>query len=288
MVAPPRSRRTQVRQTEPPKPETKPSALDFLGENYLRMQPELIRSKAVDNIFNPIPTITEAFFEGRTPTANEAGLDAGFLAAGFLPVGKAASQLNAIVKKLNKSTDVGDFMTPETMRYATRPNDSREGLFRPGAKSFDYTDVPLPETPYTFGLVPTEKLSPLREFNRMAEAPGRSTGPSNVERLMQHMAEGGKWSDPTFVSYFPENNWGYLAEGNHRLALAELLGLEQLPTSLWRSGGVPVGSAGRNIGKLDTNQLARDPFAEFANSVGNYYVPPTMHPYLLRYFRPDN
>jgi hypothetical protein len=149
--------------------EPTPSPVDFLASNYLRAAPQIAKSAAATNIFNPVPLATEAVNEGRLPTGAEAGLDAGFLAAGFLPVGKAASQLNAIVKRLNKSTDVGDFITPETMRNAARPNDANEGLFRPGAQSFDYKSVPEPASPYTFGLVPTEKLAPLREFDRAAE-----------------------------------------------------------------------------------------------------------------------
>jgi hypothetical protein len=276
--------------------EPTPSPVDFLASNYLRAAPQIAKSAAATNIFNPVPLATEAVNEGRLPTGAEAGLDAGFLAAGFLPVGKAASQLNAIVKRLNKSTDVGDFITPETMRNAARPNDANEGLFRPGAQSFDYKSVPEPASPYTFGLVPTEKLAPLREFDRAAEPVGRKyTGPDNLRKLAEHMAEGGKLSDPTGVAYYPDQQWGYLAEGNHRLALAEALGLEQMPTTVWRQQGLPLkllfarnadGQAvGRRIGPLDTNQLRRDPFGDFPESVGDFYVPPTMNPYLLKYFQ---
>jgi hypothetical protein len=210
-------------------------------------------------------------------------------------VGKAG-RLSALINRLNKSNDVGDFMTPQTMRNAARPNDANEGLFRPGAQSFDYKSVPEPASPYTFGLVPTEKLAPLREFDRAAEPVGRKyTGPDNIKKLAEHMAEGGKWSDPTGVAYYPDQQWGYLAEGNHRLALAEALGLEQIPTTVWRQQGLPLkllfaknadGQAvGRRIGPLDTNQLRRDPFGDFPESVGDFYVPPTMNPYLLKYFQ---
>jgi hypothetical protein len=207
-----------------------------------------------------------------------------------------AGRLSALVRKLNKSEDVGDFITPETMRNAARPNDANEGLYRPGAQSFNYKNVPEPASPYTFGLVPTEKLAPLREFDRAAEPVGRgATGPDNINRLAEHLASGGKLSDPTAVAYYPDQQWGYLAEGNHRLALAEALGLEQMPTTLWRQQGLPLkllfargadGQAvGQRIGPLDTNQLRRDPFGDFPESVGDFYVPPTMHPNFLKYFQ---
>ena len=149
--------------------------------------------------------------------------------------------------------------------------------------------------------MPTEKLAPLREFNRAAEPAGNTTGPDNIAKLVQHMAEGGKWSDPTAVAYYPQQRWGYLAEGNHRLALAEQLGLEQLPTTLWRQeyGAPPMRNfagiaedgaelykpVGRRVGDLDTDQLSYDQYSSFPSIVGDRYIPPTMHPYLLKYFQ---
>jgi len=269
----------------------------------LRAAPQIAKSAAATNIFNPVPLATEAFNEGRVPTAAEAGLDAGLLAAGFLPVGKAASRLAAIVNRLNKSTDVGDFMTPQTMLDAERGNDAYEGLYRPGATGgFTRENVPEAASPYTFGLVPTEKLSPLREFDRAAEPVGGITGPDNLRKIAEHLAEGGKLGDPTAVAYYPLTKWGYLAEGNHRLALAEALGLEQLPTRVWRQeygappfrnfAGVADDGAeiyepvGKQIGDLDLNQLALDRYSSFPSIVGERYIPPTMHPYLLKYFQP--
>jgi hypothetical protein len=238
-----------------------------------------------------------------------------------------AGRLSALVRRLNKSEDVGDFITPSTMRYADRSNDANEGLFRPGAQSFSYKDVPEPATPYTFGLVPTERLLPLREFDRMAEPAGQGVfGPDNVQKLSEHLAQGGKLSDPLAVLFDPAKGWGYLGEGNHRLAAAQALGLEQLPTTVWRSPGsyhgllrremipesllnVPVSQrplgtpdavdiskrfargpepqVGRPL-DIDTNQLRRDQYGDFLNSVGPYYVPPTMHPYLFPFLRPNN
>jgi GNAT superfamily N-acetyltransferase len=254
-----------------------PKPLDSFVNNYLRSAPQVYQAQAASNIFNPFPSIAQAGVEGRRPTGAEVGTDAGFLAAGFLPVGKAlqglkfinrgsrnvaepgvnyveavlpeaqrvnpedavgsmrilpdgtvgqifvepayrrqgiatemwnyanrqglnpahspavdqtaagkawvaslgnprpgltvtgtgdAGRLSALVRRLNKSEDVGDFMTPRALQN-TRPNDAFEGLYRPGAQSFDVGDaLPEPASPYTFGLVPTEKLAPLREFDR--------------------------------------------------------------------------------------------------------------------------
>lgn len=275
------------------------STVDFLVSNYLRATPQIAKSAAASNLFNPFPSATEAVNEGRLPTGGELGLDAGFLAAGFLPVGKAASRLSAIVNRLNKSTDVGDFMTPETMQYRPK-NYANQGLYRGPDSVGGFTDKNLPEPAedYLFGLVPTEKLSPLREFDRAAEPAGMGwQGPDNIKALIEHMAEGGKLSDPLAVRYSPEFSHGYLAEGNHRLAMAEVLGLEQLPATVWRGGpysskltddiAEEFSTVGKNIGDLDVNQLALDRYSNFGNIVGERYIPPTMHPYLLKYFQPE-
>jgi hypothetical protein len=262
--------------------EPTPSPVDFLASNFVRSAPQVAKSAAATNIFNPVPLATEAFNEGRVPTTAEAGLDAGFLAAGFLPVGKAASRLSAIVNRLNKSTDVGDFMTPRAIEYPAS-NYASQGLYRGPNSVGGFTDKNLPEPaePYLFGLVPTEKLSPLREYDRMADPGTGAIGRGNVERLMQHMAEGGKWDDPLSVAYYIQPKRGYLAEGNHRLALAEALGLEQLPTRVWRQEyGEPPPGVGKYLGDLDVNQLTVDAF-------GDPYIPPDMHPYLLKYFQPE-
>jgi len=279
------ARRTSVRQTEPPAP---PAPRPNFVETYLRSAPQIAMAQAEGNIFNPFPSVARAGAEGKLPESSELGTEAAFLGAGFLPMGKAASQLNAIVKKLNKSTDVGDFITAETMRTAGRPNRSTEGLYRPGARGFDHTNVPEAASPYTFGLVPTEKLSPLREFDRAAQPFGEVVqGPDNLRRIAEHLASGGKLSDPTAVAYtvskYSDHGLGYLAEGNHRLALAEALGLEQLPVTIWRNTSSPPTRngtmVGRRLGDIDPNQLSRDAF-------NNPYIPPEMHPFLLKYFQP--
>ena len=286
-----------------------PSPVDFLASNFVRSAPIVAQTAAANNIFNPFPSIAQAGLEGRNPTGAEAGLDAGFLAAGFLPVGKAASQLNSIVKRLNKSTDVRDFMTPRGLEYPPS-NYAYQGLYRGPDSVGGFTDKNLPpaSSEYLFDLVPTEKLSPLRQFDRAAEPVGGITGPDNIKKIAEHLAAGGKLNDPTAVAYYPEQKLGYLAEGNHRLALAEALGLEQLPATVWRQEGmVPGGSIlrekpfkdetgegiefiyekiGKNIGDLDLNQLALDRYSNFGNIVGERYIPPQMHPYLLKYFQP--
>lgn len=292
------SNRRQPRPT-PRFVEPTPSPVDFLASNFVRSAPRVAQSAAATNIFNPVPLATEAVNEGRLPSAAEAGLDAGFLAAGFLPVGKAASRLSAIVNRLNKSTDVRDFMTPLGLENPPT-NYANQGLYRGPDSVGGFTDKNLPEPAedYLFGLVPTEKLSPLREFDRAAEPAGQGwQGPDNIKALAEHIAEGGRLNDPLAVRYSPEFNHGYLAEGNHRLAMAEALGLEQLPATVWRGGpyspelmgdiAEEFTTVGRNIGPLDLNQLALDRYSNFGNIVGERYIPPTMHPYLLKSFQPE-
>ena len=84
----------------------KPSRLDALMRNYLRSTPQVAQAAAETNIFNPFPSVTEAVGQGRVPTGGELGLDAGFLAAGFIPFagpgtklgGQAAARSNALMR----------------------------------------------------------------------------------------------------------------------------------------------------------------------------------------------
>jgi hypothetical protein len=299
------------------------------------------------NFFNPLATVTDRVLSGGTPRFSDYATDAGLLAAGLIPFvgpglragGQAAKtgagltvtgtgdagRLSALIRKLNKSDDISDFMTERGLKYKERPNEPNEGLFRPGARGdMDFNNVPEPASPYTFGLVSTERLLPLREFDRMAEPAGQKVfGPDNVQKLSEHLAQGGRLDDPLAVAFDPAKNWGYLAEGNHRLAAATALGLERLPATVWRGPdsyrgllrremindnllNVPPAQRPRGtpddidinrrfsrgpepqIGRplnIDTNQLRRDPFGDFMDSVGPYYVPPTMHPLLFKYFQ---
>ena len=311
--------------------------LDAMVRGYLRNQQEGARvreeglgSSAVDSGISrgAIPDTLSARIAGigadmiADPLNMVPGL--GLVVGG---VGKAG-RLNAIINKLNKSDDVRDFMTPRGLQYKERPNDPAEGLYRPGAESFDFDNVPQPASEYLFDLVETEKLAPLREFDRMAEPAGQKVfGPDNVQKLMDHLAGGGKLNDPTAVLFDPQYNWAYLGEGNHRLAAAQLLGLEKLPTTVWRNPGVKqrlieddfygaerslpphmrtrmpptdynkvTPSVGRSL-EIDPNQLLREytpsSYQEYkagrrqSGQLGGYYIPPTMHPYLFKYFRPE-
>jgi hypothetical protein len=101
---------------KPVVPREDRSRLDSFVEGYLRTTPEVAKTQAVNNPFNPLPSVTQAVMEGRRPTGAEAGMDAGFLAAGFIPFGKAAgpamraietaaaqeARRNAISRLLNK------------------------------------------------------------------------------------------------------------------------------------------------------------------------------------------
>lgn len=69
-----------------------PSPVDFLASNYLRAAPQIAKSAAATNIFNPVPSITEAVNEGRLPSRGEVGTDAAFAAAGMIPFGGKAAR----------------------------------------------------------------------------------------------------------------------------------------------------------------------------------------------------
>jgi hypothetical protein len=289
------------------------------------------------NFFNPLASVTDRVLSGENPRFSDFATDAGLFAAGLIPFvgpglragGQAArtgagltvtgtgdaGRLSALVRRLNKSDDVADFMTERGLKYKERPNEPNEGLFRPEARGdMDYGNVPEAASPYTFGLVSTERLLPLREFDRAAEETGQKVfGPDNVNKLIEHLAGGGKLNDPTAVLWDPKMKWGYLGDGNHRLAAATALGLEKLPATVWRQPGakkvhvdnmlygdeIRLAPSERtpldfvpNYRKLDPpigRNFDIDP-AQLRKSdldPGGMYVPPTMHPYLFPFLRPN-
>jgi GNAT superfamily N-acetyltransferase len=78
------------------------------------------QAQAASNIFNPFPSIAQAGVEGRRPTGAEVGMDAGFLAAGFLPVGKALQGLKFINRGSRNVAEPGvnyvEAVLPEAQR----------------------------------------------------------------------------------------------------------------------------------------------------------------------------
>lgn len=83
--------------------------------------------------------------------------------------------------------------------------------------------------------VPTKHLVPLQEYNR---TPGGQEGISALlpkyEALRQHIIDHG-FKNPVWVDYHQDTGHAHVSEGNHRLTIAQELGIPALPVKVYRS-----------------------------------------------------
>lgn len=81
-------------------------------------------------------------------------------------------------------------------------------------------------------LVPVSALTPLKEFSRR---PGEEHNISSehYEKLKQNITQNGI-NDELIIMYNPKSKRAYLGEGNHRLSIAEDLGLSHVPVRVVR------------------------------------------------------
>jgi hypothetical protein len=82
-------------------------------------------------------------------------------------------------------------------------------------------------------MVPIDALQHLREWDRR---PGQDAGADQAywDKLKGHIAEHGI-EEPLSIEYNPNAGSGYLGEGNHRLAIAQELGMTHVPAYVYRS-----------------------------------------------------
>jgi hypothetical protein len=82
-------------------------------------------------------------------------------------------------------------------------------------------------------MVPIDALQHLREWDRR---PGQDAGADQAywDKLKGHIAEHGI-EEPLSIEYNPKAGSGYLGEGNHRLAIAQELGMTHVPAYVYRS-----------------------------------------------------
>jgi hypothetical protein len=82
-------------------------------------------------------------------------------------------------------------------------------------------------------LVPVNTLAKYRDFDR-AGSEGFSTSPDTINRIADELRKGGVGAirEPLIISYDHNLKWGYLGEGNHRLAAAIQAGITHLPVQI--------------------------------------------------------
>lgn len=83
-------------------------------------------------------------------------------------------------------------------------------------------------------MVPIDAISHLREWDRRPGAPASGASPEYWEALKKHVAQNG-FENPLSLEYNPWQGKGYLGEGNHRLAVAQELGMTHVPVFVYRT-----------------------------------------------------
>lgn len=92
--------------------------------------------------------------------------------------------------------------------------------------------IPGDETFSTTKMVPIQLLKRYTEYDRTG-AHAHSNSEQMINTLADHLRSGGVIKEPLYLSHSTKDNWGYLAEGHHRLAAAERAGLTHVPLTVW-------------------------------------------------------
>ena len=142
-------------------------------------------------------------------------------------------------------------MSKTLVDYYTRNPDlsHREGLDRSSSSHL------------IVGMVPTNLLTKYQEYDR-AQTPGYP-GQEGVKQAVQWMSQpGAEHRDPLHLGYDHRHKWGYLGEGNHRLAAARHLGVTHLPVVVHRVEG---------LGEVKTRGVGAPLHIDETKTVDNFY-----------------
>lgn len=106
--------------------------------------------------------------------------------------------------------------------------------------AFDYElQHPLPPTAQ---MVPVEALMPYREYDREIDY----DKDPYLRDLRDHIAHHGI-ANALKLEYNPDSQIAHLGEGNHRLQIAQQLGMSHVPVEVLRTGRIPRGYPGSNV-----------------------------------------
>jgi len=134
-------------------------------------------------------------------------------------------------------------------------------------------------------MVATHKLVPYQEYDRTKEEGGRM----NIERIKDWMLGSVGHHEPLWVDYNHDASYGFLSEGNHRLAAAIQLGHTHVPVVIGRNGYSTKESRRGAGGFLQANGGLMIPDEYYSHLAGHHvpFLPPEMHPTLFPQLRGD-
>lgn len=135
-------------------------------------------------------------------------------------------------------------------------------------------------------MLPISEVKKYREYDREGE---HDTGHSaeRIQEIANELKSGGAIKEPLMLEHSTKHQWGYLGEGHHRLAAAELAGHSHVPVFVYsgRSGWGPGERKKKGIGApLTFNKEGRNLMGG-TETVGEDYQPEEMHPYLFKEFK---
>lgn len=133
----------------------------------------------------------------------------------------------------------------------------------------------------TTKMVPVQVAKRYMEYDRT----GQQAYPQSeqiINDLANHLRGGGIIHTPVYISHSTEHNWGFLAEGHHRVEAAERAGLTHIPLTVFTRES--DSSVAKNKEQHRGAPLHMDTDWHKASGMINYQ-PPNAHPDHFRELR---
>jgi len=123
-------------------------------------------------------------------------------------------------------------------------------------------------------MVPISVVKRYREYDREGQQSHGSMSEETINNIANELKNGGVIKTPLSIYHSDAHNWGYLAEGHHRLIAAERAGLTHVP--------VYVGSVEHGVGEESRKEKGIGAplhlTTNFSSIPGQKYIPPKVHP----------
>ncbi len=127
------------------------------------------------------------------------------------------------------------------------------------------------------GMVPTEYLRTLREYDRAGADPNPNSR-KVIDGIRSDIRSGKGITEPLQVEYNNKRQWGYLGEGNHRLQAAIEEGVSHVPVRVNRSYNGPKYRQERGVG----GHIEHSPIPGVSpRDATEGYIPSDLHPKYL-------
>ena len=123
-------------------------------------------------------------------------------------------------------------------------------------------------------MVPISTVKRYREYDREGKQSYGALSEETINNIVKEIKSGGVIKTPLAIYHSDAHNWGYLAEGHHRLIAAERAGLTHVP--------VYVGSVEHGVGEAKRKREGLGAplhlTTDFSTHPGTTYIPPKIHP----------